>query len=351
MPLYDQLDRLPPEFLEVEACDIQQIFPRPTLIRLRGKQSPALFVSILLHGNEDAGLLAFQELFRHLPVEDLPRDLSIFVGNVDSCTMGVRYGRDQIDFNRAWPGSDLPHSQTHDLLAELTNDVVADGVWASVDVHNNTGRNPLYGCICSLEPQHVQLASLFSPKAIYFTRPKGVQTQAFMPHCPSVTVECGMIGDLAGAHAAARFLQLCLQGPDLISLVQSKNTHQIEPATSHADVLEEPFRIYHSMGRILLRDGCSVGFDGASRLTLREDLDLLNFRNLATGEELAEFRGDAWEGLFIRDAAGRECTNEFLEFSEGKVRTKCVIMPAMLTKDLAVMRQDCVGYLMKSLDA
>ena len=121
---------------------------------------------------------------------DLPRDVVIFVGNVASCTQGVRFVGREIDFNRAWPGSELDSSPTHELLACVTREVLALNPIASVDIHNNTGRNPHYGCICSMEPQHLALASMFSDKAIYFTRPKGVQTQAFMDHCPSVTIEC-----------------------------------------------------------------------------------------------------------------------------------------------------------------
>lgn len=43
---------------------------------------------------------------------------------------------------------------------------------------------------------------LFGQRAMYFTRPLGVQTAAFSRLCPSITCECGPIGDAGGVQAA-----------------------------------------------------------------------------------------------------------------------------------------------------
>lgn len=334
MKPFDEVEGLPTGFLRSEFRDISTVCPRPTLIHLPGHRRPALFVSILLHGNEDAGLLALQEFFRHQDEKSLPRAMTICVGNVEACRLGVRFTQDQIDFNRAWPGSDLPHTPTHDLLAGIRDCMVQRGVFASIDIHNNTGRNPLYGCICSLEPQHALLASLFSEKIIYFTRPKGVQTQAFVEHCPSVTLECGQIGDLQGAHAAAEMLEKCMVCEDFSQTAHSRSCS-----------------VFQSLARIQVRDECTIGFEPGTDVVLREDLDLLNFRDLPAGEALGTVAASLEDCFVVNDQDGNDVTAEYLSTTNGQVVFRRSVIPSMLTRDLSVMRQDCLGYLMESLSA
>lgn len=340
-----EFDVLPSGFLEVEFCDIRNVCPKPSLIRLRGKRSPALFISILLHGNEDAGLLALQDFFRAVAPDDLERDLTIFVGNVEACEAGVRFQDGKVDFNRAWPGSDLPLSKTHDMLAKVVEQVVDEGVFASIDIHNNTGRNPEYGCICSLDQQHVNLASLFSEKIVYFTRPKGVQTQAFLRHCPAVTLECGQIGSLKGAKAASLFLQKCMQTESFEGLMVGIDAAQDASGNDLASVAE----VYRTVARIRLQGNCSVGFESGNDIVFREDLDLLNFRMLPAGEPIGRLNSQLGKCLIVKDQSGNDVTSDFLQCNESQVSFGKAVMPSMLTKNLTVMRQDCVGYLMETI--
>jgi hypothetical protein len=57
-------ERLPEGFLECSARELHRVVPGPTLFLLEGRREPTLFVSLLLHGNEDTGLLAVQALLR-----------------------------------------------------------------------------------------------------------------------------------------------------------------------------------------------------------------------------------------------------------------------------------------------
>lgn len=326
---FDEYHGLPEGFLQVESREIHRICPRPSLIHIPGVRQPALFVSILLHGNEDAGLLAIQELFRQLHGKRLPRAMKLFVGNVEACRLGVRFTSRQVDFNRAWPGTDLPPSDTQQMLAQVLRRVTEEPLFASIDIHNNTGRNPLYSCICSLDNKHIRLATLFSDKIVHFTRPKGVQTQAFSDVCPSVTIECGQIGDIQGAHAAASFLRRCLE------------SEQIGSAThAQADV-------YESVARVLLKPEGNVGFESDNEFMIREDIDLLNFRSLQPGETIGLLSTALSRCLQVIDAAGQDVTDSYLDVHAGSVRFKQAVMPAMLTRDIRVMRQDCLGYLMQ----
>ena len=192
------LHEIPDAFLTISYRDIKKVFDRPTLLHLKGDKSPALFVSILLHGNEFSGLEIMQDILQKYKTTNgykLPRDLWIFVGNVDAAELGLRALEGQIDFNRAWPGTPNPNSNTAKLIQEVIDTISKDGLFASVDLHNNTGKNPHYGCISDVNEKNKYLCTLFNHIGMVFKSPKGVSTMAFDGICPAITLECSTPGN------------------------------------------------------------------------------------------------------------------------------------------------------------
>ena len=104
------IEHLPEGFLDIEAHHLHTILDGPTLIHLPGRQPDPLFVSILLHGNEITGLLAIQQLLKHYGDRQLPRSLSLFVGNIRAARARVRRLDTQHDFNRIWRGGRFPRT-------------------------------------------------------------------------------------------------------------------------------------------------------------------------------------------------------------------------------------------------
>ena len=156
------LDQLPDGLLHCEARDLQRILPGPTLVHLPGQHAAPLFVSVLLHGNETTGLTATQGLLRKYDGHKLPRSLSIFFGNISAAAQGKRHLDGQPDYNRIWPSAgdgtgDLPE---HRMMHQVVDEMRARKVFASIDIHNNTGLNPHYGCINRREPRFFHLATL-----------------------------------------------------------------------------------------------------------------------------------------------------------------------------------------------
>ena len=99
------LEALPGGFLDCGARDLHLMLNGPTLIELAGERGPPLFVSILLHGNEDSGLGAVQRVIRNYQDGPLPRSLMLLVGNVEAACHGLRRLDGQPDYNRIWPGT------------------------------------------------------------------------------------------------------------------------------------------------------------------------------------------------------------------------------------------------------
>ncbi|MCW8949360.1 MAG: peptidase M14, partial [Sedimenticola sp.] len=84
--MLNELDRLPDGLLSLQAHELASALGGPTLIHLQGRQTPALFISILMHGNETTGWEAMRQLLGQYLVgggnRELPRSLSLFIGNV-----------------------------------------------------------------------------------------------------------------------------------------------------------------------------------------------------------------------------------------------------------------------------
>lgn len=334
-----EISHVPEGLLTIESRNIKDIFPQTTLMHLSGRREPAVFVSILLHGNEDVGLLALQRVLARYQNRDLPRSLSVLIGNVDACALGVRHLPGQPDYNRVWPGSELPHTPIHQVMQSVVDRVTQRGVFVSLDLHNNTGRNPVYGCICELSPQHIYLASMFSRTIVYFTRPRGVQTQAFKSHCPALTCECGQIGDENGTSHAVELLEACLhlsEFPD-------------------CDTPEGDVHLFHTVARIKVRDNCKFGFAGNDApnqgydVLFRGDLDALNFLELTEGENLGKLQRQLNDCLIVNDEDGRDVTTDYLNCTSQDLRLKRRVMPSMFTCNEEVIRQDCLGYLMERI--
>lgn len=330
------LERLPSRFFEVQARELPEILNGPTLVNLPGRREPALFVSILLHGNEDTGLLAMQRvLHRYLDSDGegvLPRALSLFIGNVAAAGRGLRRLDGQPDFNRIWPGTSEAEAPEMAMMCQVRDLMRERGVFASVDIHNNTGVNPHYACINRLGDPFFHLATLFGRTVVYFIRPTGVQSAAFAELCPAVTLECGKVGDRAGVEHAAQYVDACLH------LAQIPE-HPVAP---------HDIDLFHTVATVRIPEEVSFGFGGdALDVRLAPDLDHLNFRELPEGTALGWVTENCDRCLEVRDEFGESVGMRYFEVVDGELRTRVPLMPSMFTRDERVIRQDCLGYLME----
>lgn len=336
--MLQQLESLPDGLLDAGARDLDRLLGAPTLIHLPGAREPALFVSVLMHGNETVGW----DAIRHLLLERLarfgdlrlPRALSLFIGNVSAAASGVRRLPGQPDYNRVWPGSDLPRSREHALMAEVVEIMAERGLFASLDLHNNTGSNPHYACVNVLCNRFLQLATLFGRTVVYFIRPAGVQSMAMARLCPSVTLECGKVGEQQGVEHARRFIDAALHLAEI---------------PDHA-VAEHDIDLFHTVAQVKVPEDLSFGFPPEeAELLLNPELERMNFRELPRGTAFARVAGGTGNGmaLEVRDEQGRDVGSRFFQLEDGEIRLSQPVMPSMLTRNEVVIRQDCLCYLME----
>jgi hypothetical protein len=326
------VDRLPDGFLEAAPEGMLELLGGPTLVHLEGVRAAPLFVSLLLHGDEGSGLGAVQRLLRRHAGRRLPRALSIFVGNVAAAHARVRRLPEQPDYNRVWPGGDAPECAETALMRDVIAAMRPRSPFASVDIHNNSGINPFYACVTRIEPVFLRLATLFSRTTVFFSEPRGVQTQAFAELCPAVTVECGRPGE-GDAHAA-EFL-------DAVLHLAEFPRH----ALTHGDV-----DLFHTVATVKVPPDVSISFDGSpADLVFRADLDHLNFCELAPGTPIATARREPAALLEVPSDEGGNRWRELFAVRGGTLFLERRLMPSMLTRSIRAVRQDCLCYLMERL--
>jgi succinylglutamate desuccinylase len=325
-------EHLPENFLQIEAIDLHRIVPGPTLIHLKGRREPALFVSILLHGNEITGLHAVQALLEKYQEQELPRSLSLFIGNVEAARLGQRRLDGQPDYNRIWPGGEENGSPESAMMKQVIEEMRTRGVFASIDIHNNTGINPHYACVNVIDHRFFHLATLFSRTVVYFTRPTGVQSSALAELCPAVTVECGKVGAEYGDRHAMEFLDAALHLSEIPEHPVAE--HDIDLFHTLA-IVKVPEEIHFSFNG----DGCDICFDS--------DLDHMNFRELKTGSRLGRIRQGSDARLEAWDNDKNDIGDELFVYDNQEILTKKPIMPSMLTLNERVIRQDCLCYVME----
>jgi len=331
-----ELDSLPDGLLETDSRRLAERLGAPTLIHLPGARGPALFVSVLLHGNETVGWEAVRKLLRERLERfgelRLPRALSLFIGNVSAAAGGVRRLPGQPDYNRVWPGSEDPETLEHRLMRQVVDIMARRGLFASLDLHNNTGLNPHYACVNRLDARFLHLARLFGRTVVYFIRPTGVQSMAMAELAPAVTLECGKVAEQAGIGHAREFVEAVLHLSEI-------PTHPL-PARE--------IDLFHTVAQIRIPETVSFGFDPSDvDLWLDPELERMNFRELPVGTPFARVRPGAETALDVIDERGRDVSARYFRLEDGEWRLRRCLMPSMLTRDETVIRQDCLCYLME----
>jgi succinylglutamate desuccinylase len=334
--MLQEFEKLPPGLLDADSHQLAHLLKAPSLIHLKGEREPALFLSVLMHGNETVGWDAARKLLRRCVGLygglELPRSLSLFIGNVQAAAAGKRHLPEQPDYNRIWPGGDAPPSAEGAMMQQVVDIMDRRGVFASVDLHNNTGCNPHYACVNALDNRFLHLATLFSRTVVYFLRPKGVQSMAMAELCPAVTLECGKVGDRHGVDHALAYLDACLR-------LSQHPTHPVAP---------HDIDLFHTVAQVKVPASVSFDFNGADRdILFAPDLDLLNFRELPGGTVLGSVRSADDAYLEVRDEQGRDVAHRYFRIEDNQLCLKVRAMPSMLTKDENVIRQDCLCYLME----
>jgi len=326
------LDCLPDGLLDKRADELHELLPAPTLIHLPGDLKEPLFISVLLHGNETTGWEALREYLKENLQAGLGRSLSIFIANISAAKEHKRVLEGQLDYNRVW---DEHFSEEGKMMSQIVQKMREKQVFASLDIHNNTGKNPHYACINRKEHNFFQLAHIFSRTVVYFIKPDSVQSMAFSKICPAVTIECGQPEHENGVQHAKNY----------ISKVMNLKCF------SHSSLNSQDFDLYHTMAIIRVPKQFSISFSNTkiADINFSTDVDELNFTALKTGQPIARIGTKNNVFLEAISEQGIDVSSRYFDYTDGEIRTKIPVMPSMLTTKEEIIRQDCLCYLMEKI--
>lgn len=335
------LENIPDRFFKVPVDQLFDLLRAPTLFRISGENSNhrPLVISTLLHGNETTGFYAVQALLRKLLAEEkkLPRDLYLFLGNPEAAQYGERYLPHQEDFNRIWNREGVP--------AQILKVLHDASPLACVDIHNTTGRNPIYSVITQRNESDIALAGMFSEKVVFIGDAQGTFSTAMSSCCPSIAIEAGTNDSTFGMHRTLEYLDLLL--------------HLEEPFQSvNFKVVTSPYEV---RARIVVPGQCAFVFgESQGQASSQEavvdyffipDLDALNFKEASKGTLIAHQVNPGAPRLQAFQSDGKDITDEVLEQFHQEVRLRQGGIPAMFSTNVKVVRQDCLGYLMSRTDS
>jgi len=238
----------------------------------------------------------------------------------------------QPDYNRTWPGTEMPSCDETRMMQQVKEEMRLRKVFASIDIHNNTGINPHYACVNFVSDCFLHLATLFSRTVVYFTRPLGVQSSAFADLCPSVTIECGKVGQQYAETHATDFVDAALHLSEIPE-------HKFP---------EQDIDLFHTIAIVKVPEQANFSFNGdEADVCFDSDLDHMNFRELNKGTRFGQLCNKKNIKLEAWSNDGIDISQELFEYRNSEILTLKPLMPSMLTLNEKVIRQDCLCYVME----
>lgn len=312
---------------------LRSVLPHASLIHIEGRTGQPLFLSFLLHGNETTSFRLLQTLARRYASARPARPMIIFVGNVWAAEAGLRRLPHQKDFNRVWQPASKPACTVERLAASVLETARSANLFASIDVHNTTGRNPHYGCVNVLRADDLALAAGVSDIGVYYETPTTTQSVAFSKFCPAITIECGQNGHDPGFDAVDRRIEATLAADRLTDIPPAAQT----------------LTLYETLGRVTVKDGMTLSFtDAEANLMLPFDMEDRNFRPLSRGTVFGRLAAPVLP-LTVSNAAGTEISDRFFSVSGDTLVLREDIVPSMITHDEDIIFDDCLCYLMQPI--
>jgi len=324
------IKHIPKELIDCDISDLNHILKGPTLIHIEGIEKEPLLISTLLHGNETTSFFVLQKLLKDFEDKKPQRDIIFFVGNTMAASQGLRQLPGQIDYNRIWKKGDAPE---YKMAQEIYNYVSEFRPFANIDLHNNTGNNPYYACVNKIDSKFLKLASLFSKKIVYFTEPSEVESMMFSKLCPSVTIEAGIAGREEATIEVYNYIHKVLELKDFIITSENKGLN-----------------VYHTIARIVVDQKMKVDFNNSldnAEISFLKDIDDLNFSMVMPGQSIGKVINES--AIKVVDNNKKDITPIFLKIEDNNIIAEQSFIPSMFTKNVEVMKSDCLGYVMEKI--
>lgn len=323
-----------PKTIEESEEAVLASLKEPTLFFVDNKQEKTVLVSGLLHGNEPSGFRAIVAWMKKTKQVKLPFNILFMIGNVKAATenglFGQRFLSSQQDFNRIWNDDN-----THELKTALDNALQTTNVIGGVDLHNNSGKNPVYAVVASMNKASVEIAEFLTDKVLYF----GAATNTLVSFLERkgaqfVAVECGKCFTKEADNTAMKTVEKVFE-----FFKKKLNGEKIrtKKATLFCNITE-----------VKVKPNCSVAVGSEADFSVRKDIEDLNFVEAPEGTVLGLTKGKALPLEILKD--GTDVSSEWFNVDKGKVVMKRKGVILMATTNVDNIKKSCLLYFGKKLN-
>lgn len=147
-------------------------------------------------------------------------------------------------------------------------------------------------------------------------------------------MECGKPGTPGSVEHATAFIEAALH-------LAAFPLHRVAP---------HDIDLFHTVATVKVPEAARFGFDSATAdLGFVPELDHYNFRELGHGDLLGHVLPGSGAALLAIDEDGADIGARVFDYRDGRITLKKRLMPAMMTRDERVIRQDCLCYLMERI--
>ncbi|GAB5450600.1 MAG: hypothetical protein Hals2KO_09280 [Halioglobus sp.] len=305
----------------------------PTCFFLEGQDSSRTRALVtLLHGNEPSGTLA---LFRWLKSAQSPAvNIVCIVASVVAALEPPLFSHRMLprarDLNRCFkPPFDDAQGELAEEILEILHLHHPEAV---IDMHNTSGSGPSFGVCTHMDRQHDALVSLFTQRLIISNLNLGALMDISEHSYPTVTVEVG--GRLDDAAHELAYEGMC-------RYFTADNV--FDPAVTDwgLDLLLDPIRLeLQEHVTLTYADAPQPDYD----LTLRPDIEHLNFGSVAPHVQLGWARVPVQELFVATDAGGRCAVTRLVRIEDNEIYPAQPLKLFMITTNPDIASTDCLCY-------
>ena len=156
---------------------------------------------------------------------------------------------------------------------------------------------------------------------------------AFSKFCPAVTLECGEPGSPSSTDHALDYVDAVLHLKYI----------------SNDPILPQDIKLFHTVARVQVPEDVTFSFtDQNANILFKSELYKMNF-SVIPADTCFGIVNSNNARLFAFNDNEEELGEKLFYINNQQIKLTKPMMPAMLTLDEAVIRQDCFCYLMEQL--
>lgn len=314
----------------------------PTVIDITGLNTKKhRVINTLLQGDEPSGLIALHRWLITQDEKELPQtNMRFIICSVEAASkspmFSKRFIEDSKDINRCFGKSGQKHGFQDDqqgcyeraqLIEQAIRDVNPEMV---IDLHNAASPGPTFSICSMITTETLSLASFFCQTLILSDLSLGsLMEQNFS--CPFITIECGGSHDEQAHEVAFAGITHIANCENIGYIHQEKNV----------EVIYRPLRLQ-------VKNSVNLSYaehdEGYSGVTLKHNIEYLNFGGAHQDEMIGWIDGDGTKNLQLLDQKGNNVIDEYFYTRDNQLvcRQNLRIFKATTNKQAAL--NDCLFY-------